>query len=161
MEGGQLVGEVDFANSCAPEVQDGLQRAVAMLHSFWFGTGEQTFRAVLAKDPGCAIAGRGIASLLMRNPLAGAGSPPRWATWWASEVENQVRTATAWAAFARHDTGRALTLMPEAAGREDKIEKHIVTPGRLLPARPLWGTPPNRAMFPYVCWPWPPTMCSP
>jgi predicted Zn-dependent protease len=60
-------------------------------------------------------------------------------TYWASEVENQARTASAWAAFARHDTDRALTLMREAADREDKIEKHIVTPGRLLPARELLG----------------------
>jgi predicted Zn-dependent protease len=58
-------------------------------------------------------------------------------TYWASEVENQARSATAWSAFARQDTDRALTLMREAADREDKIEKHIVTPGRLLPAREL------------------------
>jgi predicted Zn-dependent protease len=78
-DGGQLVGKVDFANSCAPEVQDDLRRAVAMLHSFWYGTGEKTFRAVLARDPTCVIADWGIASLLMENPLAGVGSPPQWA----------------------------------------------------------------------------------
>src|SRR6185437_9375099 len=63
--------------SCAPEVQSDLQRAIAMLHSFWFGTGEQTFRAVLAKDPSCVIADWGIASLLMQNPLSGVGAPPQ------------------------------------------------------------------------------------
>jgi hypothetical protein len=73
----QVVGKVDFANSCAPAVQDDLRRAVAMLHSFWYGKGEQTFRAVLAKDPGCVIADWGIASLLMQNPLAGAGASPQ------------------------------------------------------------------------------------
>ena len=70
------VGAVTFANSCAPAVQDDLMRGVAMLHSFWYGEGETTFRAVLARDPSCAIANWGIASLLMSNPLACVGSKP-------------------------------------------------------------------------------------
>lgn len=78
-DGGQLVGKVNFANSCAPEVQEDLGRAVAMLHSFWFGTGEKVFRDVLARDPSCVIADWGIASLMMQNPLNGVGSPPQWA----------------------------------------------------------------------------------
>ncbi len=48
-----------------------------MLHSFWFGAGEQVFRNVLAKDPTCAIAYWGIASLLMLNPLSGVGPLPK------------------------------------------------------------------------------------
>jgi tetratricopeptide (TPR) repeat protein len=71
------VGTVTFANSCAPAVQADFARGVAMLHSFWYSAGEQTFRDVLAKDPGCAIATWGIASLLMSNPLAGVGPTPR------------------------------------------------------------------------------------
>jgi hypothetical protein len=70
------VGAVNFANSCAPDVQDDLMRGVAMLHSFWYSEGDTTFRAVLARDPTCAIANWGIASLLMSNPLAGVGSTP-------------------------------------------------------------------------------------
>src|SRR5699024_9143262 len=70
------VGKVDFANSCSPAVQEDFARGVAMLHSFWYTAGEQTFRAVLDKDPGCAIAAWGIASLMMNNPLAGVGSSP-------------------------------------------------------------------------------------
>jgi tetratricopeptide (TPR) repeat protein len=70
---GQVVGKVDFQNSCASEVQAELMRGVAMLHSFWFGAGEQAFRDVLAKDPSCAIADWGIASIRMYNPLNGIG----------------------------------------------------------------------------------------
>jgi hypothetical protein len=55
--GHAMVGQVKFANSCAPAVQDRLAQGVAMLHSFWWGAGEQTFRNVLAKDPGCALCG--------------------------------------------------------------------------------------------------------
>lgn len=76
-EGHGKVGKVNFANSCAPAVQADFARGVAMLHSFWFGAGEQTFRDVLAKDPSCAIANWGIASILMSNPLSGAGPTPK------------------------------------------------------------------------------------
>ena len=75
--GQDKVGAVSFANSCAPAVQADLARGVAMLHSFWYSAGEETFRAVLAKDPGCAIATWGVASLLMQNPLAGIGASPK------------------------------------------------------------------------------------
>ncbi len=72
----EKVGTVAFANSCAPSVQADLMSGVAMLHSFWYSAGDKTFRAVLAKDPSCAIADWGIAALLMSNPLAGVGSTP-------------------------------------------------------------------------------------
>src|SRR3954447_19999838 len=76
-EGHGHAGTVTFQNSCAPEVQAELMRGVAMLHSFWFGAGEQAFRGVLAKDPSCAIADWGIASILMYNPLNGVGPGPK------------------------------------------------------------------------------------
>ena len=50
-----------------------------MLHSFWYSYGEKAFREVLAKDPNCAIATWGIASILMSNPLAGVGASPKGA----------------------------------------------------------------------------------
>lgn len=73
---GQL-GRVNFANSCDAKVQAQLQRAVAMLHSFWFTAGEKAFRHVLDDDPTCGIATFGIAALLMNNPLAGQGASPK------------------------------------------------------------------------------------
>lgn len=78
-EGKGQLGKVNFANSCAPAVQTDLQRAVAMLHSFWYSEGEKTFRNVMAKDPGCAIATWGVASILMSNPLGGVGASPKGA----------------------------------------------------------------------------------
>ena len=85
------VGQVAFANSCAPAVQADFLRGVAMLHSFWYSAGEQTFRAVLAKDPGCAIATWGIAAILMQNPLAGIGALPHGAAQAQAAIE-QGRT---------------------------------------------------------------------
>jgi tetratricopeptide (TPR) repeat protein len=74
-----VVGKVSFPTSCDPGVQPAFDRAVAMLHSFWFSAGEQAFRDVLKADPQCAIANWGIASILMVNPLAGQGASPKGA----------------------------------------------------------------------------------
>ncbi len=84
---GAAVGTVQFANSCAPSVQTDFARGVAMLHSFWYSAGEQAFREVLAKDPGCAIAHWGIASLLMLNALNGVGSTAQGAAQAQAELE--------------------------------------------------------------------------
>jgi tetratricopeptide (TPR) repeat protein len=66
------LGMVDFPNSCAETVQPPLQRAVALLHSFWWDRAEDGFREVLKKDPSCSIAAWGIATVRMGNPF-GAG----------------------------------------------------------------------------------------
>jgi len=73
------LGKVTFATSCDPKVQPAFERAVAMLHSFWYSAGEAAFRQVLKDDPQCAIATWGIASILMSNPLAGQGASPKGA----------------------------------------------------------------------------------
>ncbi len=67
------LGTVTFPTSCAPQVQPAFERAVAMLHSFWYNAAETAFEKVLADDPTCAIAGWGYASILMDNPLGGFG----------------------------------------------------------------------------------------
>ena len=73
------LGKVSFPTSCNPKVQAQFERAVAMLHSFWYSAGEAAFRDVLKDDPRCAMAEWGIASLLMSNPLAGQGASPKGA----------------------------------------------------------------------------------
>ncbi len=59
--------------------------------------------------------------------------------YWADQVEIQQQAALAWIAFAegRHDD--AIAAMKEAAAREDRTDKHPVTPGPLLPAREMLG----------------------
>lgn len=88
--GGQL-GKVTFANSCDAKVQNELQRAVAMLHSFWFSAGEKAFRHVLDDDPSCGIATFGIAAILMNNPLAGQGASPKAAEVATAAIEQGRR----------------------------------------------------------------------
>jgi hypothetical protein len=70
------LGKVNFANSCDAAIQEDLQRAVAMLHSFWFVAAEKSFAELAKRDPSCVIARWGYASILMSNPLAGQGALP-------------------------------------------------------------------------------------
>jgi len=59
--------------------------------------------------------------------------------YWANEVEVMRLISVAWAALAQRNSEEALALMRQAADIEDRSEKNIVTPGRLLPARELLG----------------------
>ena len=57
--------------------------------------------------------------------------------YWATEIEVSRVGVAAWTALAQGKADEALTLMRSAADIEDKNEKHIVTPARILPAREL------------------------
>lgn len=71
----ERLGRVELANSCASQVQADFQQAVAMLHSFRYIETEKAFNAILVRDPTCAMAAWGLASILMTNPLTGLGPP--------------------------------------------------------------------------------------
>jgi tetratricopeptide (TPR) repeat protein len=70
----EKLGNVSFPTSCDRKVQAQFDRAVAMLHSFWFQQGEKAFREVLERDPSCAIANWGIAAILIGNTFAGGAT---------------------------------------------------------------------------------------
>ncbi len=59
--------------------------------------------------------------------------------YWTEQVEIQRLGAAAWVALAAGQQAEALTLMREAATREDATEKAAVTPGPIKPARELLG----------------------
>jgi len=59
--------------------------------------------------------------------------------YWANEVEVMRLSSLAWTALARKKADEALGFMRQAADIEDRSEKNIVTPGRILPARELLG----------------------
>ena len=71
----EKLGEVAFPSSCDSKVQPRFERAVALLHSFSWQEGEKAFREVLERDPNCAIATWGIASILIGNTF-GVGPTP-------------------------------------------------------------------------------------
>ena len=72
----QRLGTVRFATSCSPAVQVEFDRAVALLHSFWFSAAIEGFEAVLEQDPACAMAHWGIAMSWWSNPFGGFRPPP-------------------------------------------------------------------------------------
>jgi tetratricopeptide (TPR) repeat protein len=84
-------------------------------------------------DP--AAAGKDIERIAALGDQVKASKNP----YWASEVEVMRLAAVAWVALAQKDADKALETMRQAADLEDRQEKHIVTPGRLLPARELLG----------------------
>ena len=60
-------------------------------------------------------------------------------TYWAGQVDVEVRSASAVLAQAQGRKDEALTLMRSAADLEDASDKHPVTPGSIVPARELLG----------------------
>ena len=59
--------------------------------------------------------------------------------YWAEQTEIQAQVATAWALRAEGKHEEALAAMRAAADHEDQTEKHVVTPGPIMPARELLG----------------------
>src|SRR2546423_6837936 len=67
-------GTVHFPVSCQPAMQEKFERAVAMLHSFFFPETVKAFEGIIAADPDCAMAYWGLAISQRPNPLV-----PPWA----------------------------------------------------------------------------------
>src|SRR5207247_693243 len=65
----EKLGRVLFKTSCSPEAQKEFERALAMLHSFFFPETIKGFSAIPETDPSCAIAYWGIAISQRPNPL--------------------------------------------------------------------------------------------
>ena len=57
--------------------------------------------------------------------------------YWADQIGIQIDVARAFAAFKSGQVDAGLAGLRQAAEREDATEKHVVTPGQLLPAREI------------------------
>src|SRR5262245_27908719 len=57
----RAVGTVQLKSSCGPEAQAGIERAAALLHSFFYEEARRGFADVAAKQPDCALAHWGVA----------------------------------------------------------------------------------------------------
>jgi len=64
-------GRVYFETSCSAAAQKQFDRALAMLHSFYFPDTVKAFAAIPETDPSCAIAYWGLAISQRPNPLVG------------------------------------------------------------------------------------------
>src|SRR5258707_6240164 len=72
---GENLGTVHFPISCSPEAQRQFDRAVAMLHSFYYPETIKAFTAISTTEPSCAMAYWGVAISQRPNPLV-APFPP-------------------------------------------------------------------------------------
>jgi tetratricopeptide (TPR) repeat protein len=68
---GERLGTVRFETSCSAAVQPQFDRAVALLHSFWFPEAIKAFQAVAQADSSCGMAHWGAAMAWWGNPVAG------------------------------------------------------------------------------------------
>jgi tetratricopeptide (TPR) repeat protein len=59
--------------------------------------------------------------------------------YWSNQAEVQRLAVAAWTALAQANRDEAVKLMRAAADLEDSMEKHIVTPSAVVPARELLG----------------------
>jgi hypothetical protein len=57
--------------------------------------------------------------------------------YWADQLDIQAQAVEGLALIAEGKTGKGIEVLRAAAAREDATEKHVVTPGPLLPAREL------------------------
>lgn len=65
---GEKLGRVHFPISCNAASQDEFDRALAMLHSFWYEKAGETFSEVARREPSCSMAYWGMAMTLY-HPL--------------------------------------------------------------------------------------------
>jgi hypothetical protein len=75
-------GSVHFEVSCSPAAQQEFDRAVAMLHSFFYPETDKAFRAIAEREPSCAMAYWGIAISQRPNPLTAPFSPDQLRQGW-------------------------------------------------------------------------------
>ena len=65
----EQLGKVHFPVSCSPAAQAPFDRALAMLHSFFYPETVKAFTAITETEPGCAMAYWGLAMSIRQNPL--------------------------------------------------------------------------------------------
>jgi len=71
----ETLGEVDFPVTCIPAAQTEFNRAMALLHSFWYSPAQASFATVLELDPECGMAHWGLAFASMGNPFTWSSNP--------------------------------------------------------------------------------------
>src|SRR5438876_6278826 len=81
-EMGEKLGRVNFSVSCNSEAQQQFNRAVALLHSFWYEEAAKGFVEVTKTDPKCGMGYWGIA-MSFYHPV------------WAPPVAAELQTASA------------------------------------------------------------------
>jgi len=85
------LGEVHFRISCAA-VQPKFDRAVALLHNFFFPETVKAFQAIIQDDPSCAMAYWGLAMSQRPNPLVPPFPPANLKAGWEAAQRGKKAT---------------------------------------------------------------------
>lgn len=110
------LGQVSFPVSCNPSSQSEFNRAIALLHDFWYGEAEKTFKKIAASDPDCSMAHWGVA---MSN------YHPLWAPPNETELTNGTAGAEkAMAMGAKTDREKAYIAAIDAFYKDAKTADH-------------------------------------
>src|SRR6201987_3814942 len=88
----EKLGNVNFPISCSAAAQMQFNRAVAMLHSFFFPETVKAFTAIAQQEPTCAMAYWGIAISQRPNPLVAPFPPELMGKGWQA-IEKARATA--------------------------------------------------------------------
>jgi tetratricopeptide (TPR) repeat protein len=86
-------GDVNFPISCSPAAQGEFNRAVAMLHSFFFPETVKAFTAIAQREPSCAMAYWGIAISQRPNPLVAPFPPEVMSKGWQAIAAGRAASA--------------------------------------------------------------------
>ncbi len=78
----EKLGNVNFPISCNAEAQPAFNRAIAMMHNFWFPQALNAFVEIAKAHPDCAMAYWGIAMSARTNPLLGSQPAPAMKRGW-------------------------------------------------------------------------------
>jgi tetratricopeptide (TPR) repeat protein len=113
---GDRIGQVTFPASCSAAVQKPFERAVALLHSFWYLEAAKAFAAVAQTDPDCAMAYWGLA---MTNWTQIWSPPPPAALKRGSEAVDKAK-----AAGAKTDRERDFVAAAEAFFKDADTRDH-------------------------------------
>ena len=113
----------------------------SIVEADWQRLPQALANVVFARALGAARSGDAVAARkeIARLRELQATLTQRKIEYWAEQVDIQANIATAWALRAEGKNDEALAAMRVAANQEDKTEKHVVSPGPLLPARELLG----------------------
>ena len=75
------IGKAHLETSCNAAAQKEIDRGVALIHSFWYGEAEKSFRRAAEADPQCGMAWWGVAMSNL-HPI------------WAPPTPNELKTGT-------------------------------------------------------------------
>lgn len=108
------VGTVHFPTSCSAAAQPQFERAVAMLHSFWYEEAHKSFQSIAEADPRCSMALWGVAMSLW---------PPLWPRTPDTEALKQGAAAVSRARTITGNTAREREYIAAIAAFYDNYDR--------------------------------------